>query len=112
MSPFDPVIRDRARLERLFGFDYRIEIFVPEKDRKYGYYVLPILEGDRFTGRADIKVHRKEGRVEAKGLWWEPKVKQTPARENAFRRELNRLAKFTGASSADADDALRRAKGA
>jgi uncharacterized protein YcaQ len=110
LSPFDPVIRDRARLESLFGFDYRIEIFVPEKDRKYGYYVLPILEGDRLTGRADLKTHRKEDRMELKGLWWEPKIKQTPAREAALRKELERLAKFTGVSKVDADSALAKSK--
>src|SRR5258706_8375811 len=51
LSPFDPAIRDRKRTMRLFGFDYTIEVFVPEKKRRYGYYVLPILEGDRLIGR-------------------------------------------------------------
>ncbi|TNE57196.1 MAG: winged helix-turn-helix domain-containing protein [Alphaproteobacteria bacterium] len=109
LSPFDPVIRDRTRLERLFGFDYRIEIFVPEEQRQYGYYVLPILEGDRFTGRADIKVHRKDGLLELKGLWWEDGVRPTPAREDALRKELAKLAKFTGAEEIKADKAFRAA---
>lgn len=109
LSPFDPLIRDRKRLKGLFGFDYTIEIFVPEKDRKYGYYVLPILEGASLTGRADLKVHRKEGRLEMKGLWLEPKIKLTPARERALRSELARLAKFTGAEIIDAELGLRRA---
>ncbi|MEP4734095.1 crosslink repair DNA glycosylase YcaQ family protein, partial [Parvibaculum sp.] len=72
LSPFDPAIRDRKRALRLFGFDYRIEVFVPEKKRQYGYYVLPMMEGDRFIGRADMKAHRAEDRIEMKGLWLEP----------------------------------------
>lgn len=110
LSPFDPVIRDRARARRLFGFDYRIEIFVPERKRHYGYYVLPILEGDRFTGRADVKVHRKEGRLEVKGLWLETDVTLTAAREEAMRKALGRLARFTGAETVEIASALRRAK--
>lgn len=110
LSPFDPVVRDRKRAERLFGFDYRVEIFVPEKKRQYGYYVLPILEGAKFTGRADIKVHRKEGRVEVKGLWLEEGVKLSAAREDGFRKALARLTKFTGAETVNTDAALQRAK--
>ncbi len=110
LSPFDPVVRDRKRAERLFGFDYRVEIFVPEKKRTYGYYVLPILEGTKFTGRTDVKVHRKEGRVEVKGLWLEQGVKLTSAREESLQKALARLTRFTGAETVDADAALQRAK--
>jgi uncharacterized protein YcaQ len=94
LSPFDPAIRDRNRAAWLFGFDYRIEVFVPEAKRKYGYYVLPILEGDRFTGRVDLKAHRKEGFLEVKGLWWEAGIKLTQKRQSALRGCLGRLAKF------------------
>ncbi|MEQ9122462.1 MAG: crosslink repair DNA glycosylase YcaQ family protein, partial [Alphaproteobacteria bacterium] len=55
LSPFDPALRDRKRAAWLFGFDYRIEIFVPEAKRRYGYYVFPVLEGDRPIGRIDMK---------------------------------------------------------
>lgn len=110
LSPFDPIVRDRKRAERLFGFDYRVEIFVPEKKRQYGYYVLPILEGAKFTGRTDIKVHRKEGRVEVKGLWLENGIKLSAAREEGLRKALARLTKFTGAETFDLDAALQRAK--
>ena len=103
LSPFDPLIRDRTRTENLFGFDYRIEIFVPEKKRQYGYYVLPILEGDRFTGRADIKVHRKEDRLEVKGLWLEKGVALTPKRQDGLSKALTGLAKFTGVTEVDWD---------
>ena len=110
LSPFDPAIRDRARALRLFGFDYRIEVFVPEKKRRYGYYVLPLLEGDRFIGRADVKAHRAEGRLEMKGFWSEPGVKLTKTREAGIRRALRELARFTGTPQIDADAALRRAR--
>src|SRR5436853_3959115 len=62
LNPFDPVVRDRGRLERLFGFDYRIEIFVPAAKRRWGYYVYPLLEGDRFVGRIEVKAERSAGR--------------------------------------------------
>lgn len=111
LSPFDPAIRDRKRAMRLFGFDYRIEVFVPEKKRQYGYYVLPLIAGDRFVGRADVKAHRAEGRIEMKGLWLEPGVKQTKAREKDIRAALEGLGCFTGTPVIDADAALRRARG-
>ncbi|MEP2827558.1 crosslink repair DNA glycosylase YcaQ family protein [Parvibaculum sp.] len=112
LSPFDPAIRDRKRALRLFGFDYRIEVFVPEKKRQYGYYVLPMMEGDRFIGRADMKAHRAEDRIEMKGLWLEPGVKLTGSREKQIRSAFATLARFTGTATIEADAALRRARDA
>ncbi|SIO23107.1 hypothetical protein SAMN02745824_3452 [Parasphingorhabdus marina DSM 22363] len=97
LSPFDPVIRDRTRLLRLFGFDYRIEIFVPAAKRKWGYYVYPLLEGDRMVGRVELKADRKAGWLKLLNLWPEPKVKWTPARAEKLEAELCRLARFVGA---------------
>lgn len=94
LSPFDPMIRDRNRTERLFGFFYRIEIFVPEPKREYGYYVFPLLEGDRLIGRIDMKADRKKGTLDVKRLWLEPRVKASTGRLEKLEAELERLARF------------------
>ncbi|WP_438749778.1 winged helix-turn-helix domain-containing protein [Pararhizobium sp. O133] len=96
LSPFDPLIRDRNRTERLFGFYYRIEIFVPEPKREYGYYVFPLLEGDRIVGRIDMKADRKSGTLDVKRLWWEKGVGTSSGRMERLEAELARLAKFAG----------------
>jgi hypothetical protein len=98
-SPFDPVLRDRARALRRFGFDYRFEAFVPEPKRAYGYYVLPILEGDRLVGRLDPKLHRDRGELEVRGLWWEPGVRPTKARLRALDAALGAFAAWAGAET-------------
>ncbi|MCP5085098.1 MAG: winged helix-turn-helix domain-containing protein [Alphaproteobacteria bacterium] len=99
LSPFDPLIRDRKRTLRLFNFDYRIEIFVPESKRKYGYYVFPLLEGDRLVGRIDIKHDRKEKALITKGLWFEPKIRASVGRRARLDAELERIRRFTGAET-------------
>lgn len=99
LAPFDPIIRDRKRCEHLFGFDYRFEAFVPAPKRQYGYYVLPILEGDRLTGRADLKSDRQAGTLNLLGLWWEKGVRQGTGRRAALAAELARLARFVGAET-------------
>ncbi|HVR99192.1 MAG TPA: crosslink repair DNA glycosylase YcaQ family protein [Thermoanaerobaculia bacterium] len=96
LSPFDPILRDRRRTLRLFGFDYRFEAFVPAAQRRYGYYVLPILEGERLIGRLDPKVHRDRGVLEIQSLWWEPGVKETRGRRAALEAAVERLARLVG----------------
>ena len=96
LSPFDPLLRDRNRAERLFGFRYRIEVFVPEPKREYGYYVFPLLEGDRMIGRIDMKADRKAGQLNVKKLWLEPKVRASSGRMEKLEAELARVAKFAG----------------
>ncbi len=96
LNPFDPVIRDRDRLKRLFGFDYRIEIFVPAAKRRWGYYVFPLLEGDRFVGRLDAKADRSAGVLNILNFWPEEQVKWTGARAAKLYAELDRLARFIG----------------
>lgn len=96
LSPFDPLLRDRNRAERLFGFRYRIEVFVPEAKREYGYYVFPLLEGDRLIGRIDMKADRKAGLLNITKLWLEPGVKASKGRLARLEAELARVARFTG----------------
>ncbi|NNC38031.1 MAG: winged helix-turn-helix domain-containing protein [Acidimicrobiales bacterium] len=96
LNPFDPAIRDRDRLKRLFGFDYKIEIFVPAAKRKYGYYVYPLLEGDRFVGRIELKADRKKNQLSVHNLWLEPKIKWTPNRAEKLDAELARLGRLIG----------------
>ncbi|TPP10174.1 winged helix-turn-helix domain-containing protein [Rhizobium glycinendophyticum] len=99
LSPFDPLIRDRNRTERLFGFFYRIEVFVPEPKRQYGYYVFPLLEGDRLIGRIDMKAERKAGILDVRRLWLEPGVKPSAGRLEKLQAELQRIARFAGMES-------------
>lgn len=96
LNPFDPVVRDRARLKRLFGFDYTVEMFVPAATRKWGYYVYPMLEGDRFVGRIEAKADRKAGQLRVMKLWLEPTVQWTSARAQKIEAELARMQRFVG----------------
>ena len=96
LSPFDPMLRDRNRAERLFGFHYRIEVFVPEARRKYGYYVFPLLEGDRLIGRIDMKAHRDRDLLHVKALWPERGVRWTDARSRRLNAELDRIRRLAG----------------
>lgn len=101
LSPFDPALRDRARAEFLFGFYYRIEVFVPEPKRRWGYYVFPVLEGDRLVGRLDAKAHRAEGTLRVRAFWPEAGIRPTKARAEKLDAELHRLATFAGCDRVD-----------
>lgn len=94
INPFDPAIRDRARLNQIFGFDYKIEIFVPATKRKWGYYVYPILEGDKFIGRIDLKGDRKSKTLNVINFWSEPSIKWPSKRQEKLEAELSRLGKL------------------
>lgn len=109
LSPFDPALRDRKRAERLFGFSYRIEIFVPEAQRTYGYYVFPILEGDRIVARIDMKAERDADRLHVKALWPEAGVRFGKGRVARLETALHRAARLAQVSDVTfAPDWLRR----
>ena len=97
LSPFDPLLRDRNRAERLFDFSYRIEIFVPEPKRQYGYYVFPLIEGDRMIGRIDMKADRKAGTLDVRRLWLERGLRASRGRLEKLEAELLRVGRFAGA---------------
>lgn len=108
LSPFDPALRDRARVERLFGFHYRIEVFVPEAKRQYGYYVFPVLEGTRLIGRVDAKADRTNATLHIRAFWPEPGVRLTKARVAKLTRELDRLAAFARCTACTYDAGWQR----
>ena len=95
LSPFDPVVWFRPRTQRLFGFDYRFEIFVPAEKRRWGAYVLPFLFGDRLAARVDLKSDRAGRRLVAAGAWAEPDADRA-AVAPALAAELREWAAWLG----------------
>jgi len=110
LAPLDPLCWDRDLLGRLFGFDYVWEVYVPEARRRWGYYVLPLLFGDRLVGRIEPRIDRRTGTVTVLGLWWEtafePRSTEgfVPAMHDALRAYLA----FAGADRLEWADASAR----
>ena len=71
LAPLDPLVWDRDFLRKLYGFDYVWEVYVPEPRRRWGYYVLPMLFGDRLVGRIEPRIDRRDGVVRVVDMWWE-----------------------------------------
>jgi uncharacterized protein YcaQ len=92
LSPFDRLVHDRDRAEALWGFRYRLEMYVPAAKREYGYYVLPILGGDRVVGRIEPVYDRKTRELSVRNVWWEPGEKKLDLAE-----PLASLGAFLGA---------------
>jgi uncharacterized protein YcaQ len=103
LSPFDPLVWDRALLDSLFGFDYVWDLFHPPAKRRFGWYVLPIIFRDRFVGRIEPRIDRADGRVEVLGLWWEEGF--APRRAEGFveamRDALGAYVRFAGSARLD-----------
>ena len=112
LSPFDPLVWDRALLGSLFGFDYVWDLFHPPAKRRFGWYVLPILFRDRFVGRIEPRIDREGGRVEVLGLWWEDGF--APRRAEGFvdamRDALRAYLRFAAASRLEWAPHLRTEK--
>ena len=94
IAPLDPLLWDKALILALWDFRYSWEIYTPAARRKYGYYTLPILYGDRFVGRIEAVPDRKERALQLKGLWWEPGIRRTKTLDAALERALSRFAEF------------------
>lgn len=96
LSPFDNLLWDRAFAARVLGFEHVIEVYKPAPERRYGYYVLPFLRGERIVGRADLKAERRDGRLVVRSFHREPGVRASAALDEALDRALVRLARTIG----------------
>ena len=98
LSPFDNLIINRARTEQMFGFHYRMEIYVPKAERRYGYFAMPVLHGDRLIGRIDPRFDRARNTLLINALHLEPGARLTPKSGTAVAQAIESLARFLGAS--------------
>ena len=96
LSPFDNLIIQRKRLKTLFNYDFQVEFYLPESKRKYGYFCMPVLWGDKFIGRVDAKADRSIKTLIIKNFFMETKNKLTEEFNSEFQQELHKLAIFTG----------------
>jgi uncharacterized protein len=103
ISPFDPLIWERARPERLFAFRYRIEIYTPVHKREHGYYVIPFLLGDKLVARVDLKAERKRGMLHVLSAIAEPSVDRSKVAD-ALATELSMLARWIGLEGISVSD--------
>jgi uncharacterized protein len=97
LSPFDNLLCDRSRTEQLFGFEFRLEIYVPKAKRRYGYYVLPILHGDRLIGRIDAAMDRRASRLDVHAVHAEPGAPATKGPAEAVAGAVEALGSWLGA---------------
>jgi uncharacterized protein YcaQ len=96
LSPFDNLLWDRPFARRVLEFDHLIEVYKPAPQRRYGYYVLPLLWRDRIVGRADLKSERAAGTLVVRAFHVEDGVRRSAALDQAFDRALDRLRRVIG----------------
>lgn len=96
LSPFDNLVIQRGRLKKIFGYDYVIECYLPANKRKFGYFCLPVLYGDKIAGKIDARADRKTGELTVINEFWETGVKTNKDFRNIYLNKLNELALFTG----------------
>jgi uncharacterized protein YcaQ len=108
IAPLDPLMWDKSLISALWDYQYSWEIYTPAVKRKYGYYTLPILYGDRFVGRIEVVPDRKNRILVVKGLWWEAGVRQTKKLQKALDQTLNRFAKFNDCDGVSASQLLEQ----
>ncbi|MCR4634240.1 MAG: winged helix DNA-binding domain-containing protein [Erysipelotrichaceae bacterium] len=94
LAPLDPLMWDKELIRSLWDYRYSWEIYTPAEKRKYGYYTLPILFGERFVGRIEVAADRREGILRLKGLWWEAGVRQSKKLHRALAKTLRDFARF------------------
>ncbi len=94
IAPLDPMLWDKALIAALWDFQYSWEIYTPAEKRKYGYYTLPILWGERFIGRVETAADRKAGVLWVKNIWYEPGTRQTKKLQSALEKTIRRYAAF------------------
>jgi len=96
LAPLDNLLWDRAMIRALFDFDYSWEVYIPQNKRRYGYYVLPVLYGDRFVARFEPEFFRAVEPFRIKNWWWEPKVNVTQDMKNEIIKEIERFCIYLG----------------
>jgi len=102
LSPFDPLIYDRERTEQLFGFSYKLEMYVPKEERKFGHFSLPVVHDNKLVARLDSAVDRKRNVLVINGLHWENNP--ALAARSSVDEAISQLAAFVGAGSVEAAD--------
>lgn len=110
LAPLDNLLWDRKMIRELFGFDYTWEVYKPVRERRYGYYVLPVLFGDRFVARVEPRYDRRNKTLNISNWWWEQGVHQSKSMETALRHCLERLGASLGAQNILLDGAAEQQK--